>query len=156
MWLNGVFHLEICNFLVLLALHNYISCHLSHCGIPRQIYFSLRLSYYRGSREAGLANCFTAAGTLFVEGTGQLFLQRSLLNILHWADFSCCDFEVEIFLLKCSIAFWKGYPASPGRQRGKGTPLSFRTQEQQCQDGTFKKVQQGDAFRMLRYWLAPS
>lgn len=155
MWLNGAFHLEICNFLVLLALHNYISCHLSHRGIPRQIYFSLRLSYYRGSREAGLANCFRAA--LFVEGTGQLSPQRSLLNMFCTGRISSCrDCEVEIFLLKCSIALWKGYPASPGWQRGKGTPLSFRTQKQQCQEGTFKKVQQGDAFRMLRYWLAPS
>ena len=46
MWLKGTFHLEICNFLVLLALHNYVSCHLSHCGIPRQIRFSLHLSHY--------------------------------------------------------------------------------------------------------------
>lgn len=99
--------MEICNFLVLLALPNCISCHLSHCEIPRQTYFSLHLSYYRENVEAGLANCFTADNaSSFVEGIGQLSFQGSLLGIFCMGRIaSAMIFEVEIFLLNDSIAF---------------------------------------------------
>lgn len=107
--------MEICNFLVLLASHNYISCRLSQCGIARQTYFSLQLSYYGETVEAGLANCFTADdATSFVEGIGQLSLLGSLLGIFGMGRIeSAMIFGVDIFLLNDSIAFEKDYRASP-------------------------------------------
>lgn len=130
--------MEICNFLVLLALHNYISCHLSHHGIPRQIYFSLRLSYYRGSREAGLANCFRAA--LFVEGTGQLSPQRSLLNVLCTGRISSCrDCEVEIFLLNAALPSERATQRAQDDSKAKGLPCPSGLRSNSAKRGHLKK-----------------
>lgn len=157
MWLNGAFHLEICNFLVLLASHNYISCHLSHCGIPRQLYFSLRWSYYRGSREAGLANCFTAAGTLLVEGTGRLSLQRSLLNVFCTGRiFPAVTVKLSFFFLNAALPSERATQRAQDNSEAKGLPCPSELRSHSAKMGRLQKVQQGDAFRMLRYWLAPS
>ena len=79
MWLKGTFHLEICNFLVLLALHNYVSCHLSHCGIPRQIRFSLHLSHYWEIQRRISPIALHQMMSLLNWGRSASF-QRSLLN----------------------------------------------------------------------------
>lgn len=148
MWLKGTFHLEICNFLVLLALHNYVSCHLSHCGVPRQICFSYIYHITGKHRDRFNQLLYTKWRPLLTGDIQQLF------EDLSWTDSAPRGFFPQLlwnwdFPLNYSTAFQKEElrPICFLQQVHRvnwewcccrGTPSSLGIGKQWGPDGTFR------------------
>lgn len=144
MWLKGTFHLEIRNFLVLLALHNYIFYHLSHCGMPRQIRFSLHLSYYGEiQRQISPIASHQIIPLVNWRHLASFLVEDLLEHILNLENHSLSYFEVKIFSLTTALPFegrsWdlsvlcrRYIEWTPHWQCCKEIPLSLKIQEQWC------------------------
>lgn len=133
----------------ILALHNYISRRLSHCGIPRQIYFSLHLSYYRGNIEA--TNCFTAASAPCSWRTLDSFPSKDL----SWTYSALGRFFFPAVILKLRFFFWTAaLPSERATQwtqndkEAKGPASLSQPGSTSAKTGRLK-IRQGDSLKVL-------